>query len=135
MHEVPVNRLGGLSLPRKSVVRLTDRPDMTLDVNRGRKTTIQPIYRLSDANEELDKVKQINNFISRCMKDRNGTIKRYLLQCHLVRSAKLVGDEDLNSSLILSDGLKASASLVNQKSDHIQFGNSGPEIIKKQFYA
>ena len=43
MHEVLVNRLGGLSLPRKSVVRLTDRPDMTLDVYRGRKTTIQPI--------------------------------------------------------------------------------------------
>ena len=41
MHEVPVNRLGGLSLPRKSVVRLTDRPDMTLDVYRERKTTIQ----------------------------------------------------------------------------------------------
>ena len=41
MHEVPVNRLGGLSLPRKSVVRLTDRPDMTLDVYRGRKTTTQ----------------------------------------------------------------------------------------------
>ena len=38
MHEVLVNRLGGLSLPRKSVVRLTD---MTLDVYRGRKTTIQ----------------------------------------------------------------------------------------------
>ena len=30
VHEVLVNRLGGLSLPRKSVVRLTDRPDMTL---------------------------------------------------------------------------------------------------------
>ena len=43
MHEVLVNRLGGLSLPRKSVVRLTDRPDMTLDVYRGRKTTIQSI--------------------------------------------------------------------------------------------
>ena len=42
MHEVLVNRLGGLSLPRKSVVRLTDRPDMTLDVYRGRKTTTQP---------------------------------------------------------------------------------------------
>ena len=42
VHEVVVNRLGGLSLPRKSVVRLTDRPDMTLDVYRGRKTTIQP---------------------------------------------------------------------------------------------
>ena len=31
MHEVLVNRLGGLSLPRKSLVRITDRPDMTLD--------------------------------------------------------------------------------------------------------
>ena len=41
MHEVLVNRLGGLSLPRKSVVRLTDRPDKTLDVYRGRKKTIQ----------------------------------------------------------------------------------------------
>ena len=44
MHEVLVNRLGGLSLPRKSVVRLTDRPDMTLDVYRGRKTTAQQQY-------------------------------------------------------------------------------------------
>ena len=41
VHEVLVNRLGGLSLPRKSVVRLTDLPDMTIDVYRGRKTTIQ----------------------------------------------------------------------------------------------
>ena len=41
MHEVLVNRLGGLSLPRKSVVRLTDHPDMTLDVYHGRKTTMQ----------------------------------------------------------------------------------------------
>ena len=41
MHEVLVNRLGGLSLPRKSVVRLSDRLDMTLDVYRGRKTTKQ----------------------------------------------------------------------------------------------
>ena len=41
MHEVLVNRLGGLSLPRKSVVRLTDRPDMTLDVYRGHKTKMQ----------------------------------------------------------------------------------------------
>ena len=44
MHKVLVNRLGGLSLPRKSVVRLTDRPDMTLDVYRGRKTIIQPTF-------------------------------------------------------------------------------------------
>ena len=41
VHEVLVNHLGGLSLPRKSVVRLTDHPDMTLDVYRGRKTTMQ----------------------------------------------------------------------------------------------
>ena len=47
MHEVLVNRLGGLSLPRKSVVRLTDRPDMTLDVYRGRKTTMQQATRSS----------------------------------------------------------------------------------------
>ena len=46
MHEVLVNRLGGLSLPRISVVRLTDRPDMTLAVYRGRKTKIQH-YNLS----------------------------------------------------------------------------------------
>ena len=41
MHEVLVNRLGGLSLPRKSVVRINDHPDMTIDVYRGRKTTAQ----------------------------------------------------------------------------------------------
>ena len=51
MHEVLVNRLGGLSLPRKSVVRLTDRPDMTLDVYRGRKTTMQ------QCNNNFDGVK------------------------------------------------------------------------------
>ena len=48
MHEVLVNRLGGQSLPRKSVVRLTDRPEMTLDVYRGRKTTIQQHKRFVD---------------------------------------------------------------------------------------
>ena len=52
MHEVLVNRLGGLSLPRKSVVRLTDRPDMTLDVYRGRETTIQQ-QQLSESSSLL----------------------------------------------------------------------------------
>ena len=42
VHKVLVNRLGGLSLPRKSVGKLTDRPDMTIDVYHGRKTTTQP---------------------------------------------------------------------------------------------
>ena len=41
MHEVLVNRLGGLSLPRKSVVRLNDRHDLNLDVYSGRKTKTQ----------------------------------------------------------------------------------------------
>ena len=56
MHEVLVNRLGGLSLPRKSVVRLTDRPDMTLDVYRGRKTTNQQINNdhLKNVNDDGD---------------------------------------------------------------------------------
>ena len=59
MHEVLVNRLGGLSLPRKSVVRLTDRPDMTLDVYRGRKTTKQ----------------QQPNFISNFLSDRSFNVR------------------------------------------------------------
>ena len=41
VQKVLVNRLGGLSLPRKSVIRLNDRPDMTLDVYHGGKTTTQ----------------------------------------------------------------------------------------------
>ena len=64
MHKVLVNRLGGLSLPRKSVVRLTDRPDMTLDVYRGRKTTKQikerrrrPVVTVSD--KHVFKIKQM----------------------------------------------------------------------------
>ena len=57
MHEALVNHLGGLSLPRKSVVRLTDRPDMTLDVYRGRKTTIQQQYNntITDRKEKEKK--------------------------------------------------------------------------------
>ena len=39
VHVVLGNRLGDLSLSRKSVVRSNDRPDITIDVYRGRKTT------------------------------------------------------------------------------------------------
>ena len=42
MHEVLVNGSGALSLPRKSVVRLTDSPDMTSGVYHKHKTTPQP---------------------------------------------------------------------------------------------
>ena len=41
MHLVLLNHLGGLNLPIKSVVRLTDRPDMTIAVYRGRKAAKQ----------------------------------------------------------------------------------------------
>ena len=41
MHEVLVNHLGGVSQPWKSVVRLTDHPNMTIAVYHGRKTTKQ----------------------------------------------------------------------------------------------
>ena len=64
MHEVLVNRLGGLSLSRKSVVRLTDRPDMTLDVYRGRKTTMQQI------EEKLGQTAKKSSELPRC--DRVG---------------------------------------------------------------
>ena len=42
MHEVLVDRLGGLSQLRKNVVSLTDRSDMTIDVYRGRKIITMP---------------------------------------------------------------------------------------------
>ena len=60
MHEVLVNRLGGLSLPRKSVVRLTDRPDMTLDVYHGRKTTIQQQQQVHDVTYTRQSIIIIN---------------------------------------------------------------------------
>ena len=62
MHEVLVNRLGGLSLPRKSVVRLTDRPDMTLDVYRGRKTTMQQQQQIYSHNNKLTEA--LTRFVS-----------------------------------------------------------------------
>ena len=63
MHEVLVNRLGGLSLPRKSVVSLNDRPDMALDVYRGRKTTIQ--QHLSRFTVLFNRMNMILQFIIR----------------------------------------------------------------------
>ena len=75
MHEVLVNRLGGLSLPRKSVVRLTNRPDMTLDVYRGRKTTIQQQQQLalivSEKNDENAKTRHNSVNRQRYVKSQN----------------------------------------------------------------
>ena len=41
MHLVVVNKLVGLSLPRNSVVKLTDRPEMTITVYLGHQETKQ----------------------------------------------------------------------------------------------
>ena len=64
MHEVLINRLGGLGLPKKSVVRLTDRRDMNLDDYRVRKTTTQLINRSRRQTDVTDlpveKKKKIN---------------------------------------------------------------------------
>ena len=65
VHEVLVNRLGGLSLPRKSVVRLTDRPDMTLDVYCGRKTTKQQSYNNFTDQSRTKVTNRNNNVVSR----------------------------------------------------------------------
>ena len=46
-NEVLVNRLGGLSPPRKNVVRLTDHPDMTIDVYCGSKRTTTTLQKNS----------------------------------------------------------------------------------------
>ena len=69
MHEILVNPSGGLSLPRKSVARLTDRPDMTLDVNSGHKTTTKQQQHLElpdrgSPTEEPD--------LDRCLMDHQG---------------------------------------------------------------
>ena len=69
-YEVLVNRLGGLSLPRKSVVSLTDRPDMTIDVYHGRKTTAIPNQTEQWSNIILAS-KAWFDVRSWCMKDYN----------------------------------------------------------------
>ena len=72
MHEVLVNRLGGLSLPRKSVVRLTDRPDMTLDVYRGRKTTMQHI---AATGLNYNRINPCYITVSKCISDLMASVE------------------------------------------------------------
>ena len=62
VHEVLVNHLGRLSLPRRSEVRLTDRPDMTSDVYHGHKTTKQQTTTTKRFNKSLN-----NDFIKLTM--------------------------------------------------------------------
>ena len=74
VHEVLVNRLGGLSLPRKSVVRLTDRPDMTLDVYHGRKTTMIK-QSMQENNQEKDPLSPVHLFNATSELDVNFTVE------------------------------------------------------------
>ena len=77
VREVLVNRLGGLSLPRKSVVRLTDRPDMTFDVYRRRKinnTTTTTIH-----NKQVIKFNESVNACIHTIKEQRRGVKSYKL--------------------------------------------------------
>ena len=66
MHEVLVNRKEGLSLPRKSVVRFTERPDRTLDVHRGRKNNNTTQLSSYTNAIQLARPKNILNFNTIC---------------------------------------------------------------------
>ena len=96
MHEVLVNRLGGLSLPRKSVVRLTDRPDMTIDVYRGRKTTIQQ-YNIVQSNLTLSQT-DVHTFL------QSGTISCTNLRAVCSGQRVILYKQDLHT--IFANNLK-----------------------------
>ena len=82
MHEVLVNCLVGLTLPRTSVVRLTDRPNMTLDVYRGRKT---------QCNNNKTKKTRFHVELSTCISIQNtkilhcalGKVNHGLIKCNM----------------------------------------------------
>ena len=61
MHEVLVNCLGSLSLPRKSVVRLTGSPDITIDIYRGRETTTTTLLSGALSYSQIQKC-QVSSF-------------------------------------------------------------------------
>ena len=62
MHNALVNRLGGLSLSRKSVVRLTDHPNITTAVYHvGKTTTEQQQVQMQNTRAWLIKT---NNIVS-----------------------------------------------------------------------
>ena len=92
MHEVLVNRLGGLSLPRKSVTRSTDRPEMTLDVYRGRKTTMQ---------QQQISLLIPTNFCNYkpTMKDTHLIMTIYLPYCKFYRIVNFKHEQGVNLSL------------------------------------
>ena len=93
MHEVLVNRLGGLSLPRKSVVRLTDRPDMTLDVYRGRKTIMQQQQQIITYFMLRSLDTEANKFYDRTNRLYDAAL---LTRCHTQYALRPVIDSKIN---------------------------------------
>ena len=79
MHEVLVNHLGGLSLPRKSVIRLTGRPDMTLDVYHGSKTTMQQLGVLEKVYRIYPAIRPSPKIIKLCWCSTQLSMKFFLL--------------------------------------------------------
>ena len=65
MHLILVNRLGGLSLPRNSLVRLTERPDVTIDVYHGCKQQ----YNIIHLNQ-TGKINRLIRILAACKSDR-----------------------------------------------------------------
>ena len=109
MHEVLVNRLGGLSLPRKSVVRLTDHPDMTLDVYCGRKTTIQQQqYNKNSVEHYVTPALTIAEMIMRWMDDFMA-----------LSSISLKGCVQWNTSGILTPSPTSTPGLIVQSVGHL----------------
>ena len=70
MHEILVNRIGGLNLPKKCVARLSDRPDMTSAVYRGGKTTPQQQHNIHVVPFSLNDVINIAKNVLSSMSQR-----------------------------------------------------------------
>ena len=60
---VTCNRIGGLSLPMNSVVTLTDRPQISMDVEQ-QTATIKLSFRKRQFNVEVQVCKSDNNVVS-----------------------------------------------------------------------
>ena len=87
MHQVLVNHLGALSLPRKSVVRLTDCPHMTVAVYPERKTTTHH---------------KNNLFINLLTLHGHACMKFYVVQA-IVTSACKIGKHKVRRAMLSGD--------------------------------
>ena len=75
MYKVLINRLGGLSPSMISVVRLTDRPDMTIAVYLGHKTTTTTFIGNSNKNGEDGLMNAFFKFFFLAIEIRKGKLE------------------------------------------------------------